>query len=80
MINVQQAITNLNRKYPKRKVTAAIDYDKYWWILEAPEEGKPDLDAPYYAVNKQTGDIKTYSPMADLDKFSEVYPDKLVEI
>ena len=80
MINVQQAIANLNRKYPDRKVTGAIDYDSYWWLLEAPEKGKCDLDSPFFAVNKQTGAIKTYSPMADIDKFSEVYPDKLIEV
>lgn len=79
MISVEQAVTNLKRKYPKRKVTGAIDYDSYWWILEAPEGDKPDMDSPFYAVSKQTGEVKSYSPVADIDKFSEVYPDKLVK-
>lgn len=80
MIDAKQAIANLKRKYPKRKITAVIDYDPHWWLLEAPEGEGIDYDSPYYVVNKQSGGVKTYSPMADFNKFKEVYTNNRVNV
>ena len=70
MIDSKQAVTNFKRKYPSQQVTAIIDYDSHWWIVEAPENGELDYNLPYYGVNKQNGAIKTFTPMEDIEKFT----------
>lgn len=72
MLTYKQAAAVLLKKYPQKKITMAIDYDSKWFIFMVVEdENSIDLDSPFYAVNKHTGDIRTYSPVDDLEKYTE---------
>ena len=72
MLNVQQAINALRKTYPKRQITQAIDYDSKWFLFLAVENpDRVDFDSPYYAVDKQTGAVRSYSPVDDLEKFTD---------
>lgn len=59
------------KKYPKRTITSAIDYDQKWYLFLAVENPKEiDYDCPIFAVNKQNGEVRSYSPMDELEKYT----------
>lgn len=70
MISIINASKILTKKYPKRTIQSGYDYDNNWWLFEATEGNEINYDSPYYVVNKKTGDVKTFSPIPELDKFS----------
>lgn len=81
MLNVKQAMNSLKKKYPKRQVTQAIDYDKTWFLFLAVEDpNKIDYDSPYYAVHKQTGKVCSYNPVDELEKFTDAIDNRQIEL
>lgn len=81
MVSEKKAVSILLNKYPKKKVTQIIDYDSKWFLLLAVENpNKVDFDSPYFAVNKQSGAIRSYSPIDDLDKFTEAIQNRVKDL
>lgn len=79
MLTYKQAAAVLLKKYPQKKITMAIDYDSKWFIFMAvDDENSIDLDSPFYAVNKRTGDIRTYSPVDDLDNYTNAVQNRMI--
>lgn len=71
MINAEKAIALVHKKYPKRTAVQIIDYSSKRFLVAAVENTETtDLDSPYFAVDKQTGEIRTYSPVDDLERFT----------
>lgn len=71
MIDQDKAIELVRKKYPKRTAVQIIDYSSKWFLVAAVENTETtDLDSPYFAVDKQAGDIRTYSPADDLERFT----------
>jgi hypothetical protein len=79
MINIVDASKKLLSVHPERNITAGYDYDEKWWLFEAVENDEVDYDSPYYVVNKITGDVRTYSPIEELDKFDYVLNNKRIK-
>lgn len=72
MISSSEAMAAVKKKYPAREVVQIIDYDSDWWIVAAVEnKNKMDFDSPYYAVDKDTMEIRSYSPIDDLENFTD---------
>ena len=70
MITLEQAKELLIKKYPKLQITKAVDYDDEHYVIEAVEDlEKTDYNSPYYGVDKNTGEVTSFSPGADLDYF-----------
>jgi hypothetical protein len=70
MITINKAIDNIRKKFKGYHITQAINYDENWFVFCVLKNlDKVNFDAPYYAVNKQTGDICSFTPMMDLNKF-----------
>lgn len=78
---VEEAVKILKKKYPKKTVTMAIDYDSKWFLfLVVDDPNKMDEDSPFYAVNKKTGAIRSYSPIDDLDNYTEAVQNRVIEL
>lgn len=75
MISEKEAVQIFKKSYPKLKITNGCIYtdkkskNKYY-ILTAPD-GKVDYNDPFYAINVKTGEISSFSPAADLDRYFE---------
>lgn len=81
MVGEKKAISLLLNKYPNKKVTQVIDYDSNWFLLLAVDNfNKVDFDSPYFAINKYTGAIRSYSPIDDLDKFTEAIQNRVKDL
>lgn len=80
MLSKNDAIRILRRKYPQRRPTQFIDYDNDWFLIAAVEGNSMDFDSPYFAINKQSGVIKTYSPIDDLEKFTDAIQNRAVNL
>lgn len=79
MISLEKAKVLFKQKYPKREVMKIMDYDSVWYLFEAVEDRNVrDFDSPFFAVNKQTGTVRTYSPMDDIDNFMSVVADHVI--
>lgn len=71
-MSLTEAKMHLKMKYPSRQVMQAIDYDDSWYLLMAVEDPESiDYDSPWYAVNKRTGDVRTFNPIDQLEKFTD---------
>ncbi len=72
MIGYKHAIRILKKKFPNRTVIRAIDYDIDWYVLTAVEDVNCiDYNSPFFAVNKNTGLVLPFSPLSDLEKYTE---------
>lgn len=72
MISKEQAEKLLGDKYPKLIITKIVDYDDDHYVIEAVKSlEEPDYNLPYYGVDKNTGEITSFSPGEDLDYFFE---------
>lgn len=80
-MKVEKAVSILNKKFPGKKIRAALDYDALWYVFslqEAPDESP--LASVYYAVNKQTGIVRSFFPNADLKKFIDASKNRVIKI
>jgi hypothetical protein len=68
MLNVLEATKIINEALPTREIGKPIDYRGLYIFLaidnHLPIEG--DMD-PYFSVNKETGELRDYSIIADGD-------------
>lgn len=76
MLTKHDAVKKIKEKYPKRRPTQVIDYDDHWFLVAAPSGNDTDFDSPYFAVNKRVGIVRTYSPLDDLEKFTEAIQER----
>lgn len=71
----------LNEVHPERTIIKAIDYSDKWFIFSAVENvDEIDYNDPFYAVNKYTGSVRAYSPMADLANFIDALNNRSLDI
>ena len=81
MIGPSKAAALLKQKYPNLTVTAGADYNRRYYLFVAVENpGKPDFNAPYYAVDKRTGAVSSFCPTADLDGFFDAFEKRSIKI
>lgn len=70
MIGLQKALELMRKKKPERTVTQAFNYQNTHYIFVAPRTGlEIDYNDPYFAVDRSTGDILSYSPADDLENW-----------
>lgn len=72
MLSLDECKSIFNKKHPELTITNAVDLDRIWYVFTALEDpNKPDDNDPFYKIDKFSGKIKAYSPIEDLDKYSE---------
>lgn len=70
MISVKKAAEYLRKKAPELTIIKAVDYDSKYYLFSAVENpNEPDFNDPYYVVDKNTGEVYSFSPMKELPKF-----------
>lgn len=71
MINVNEALMAIKKKFPNGDVTGAWDLNSQYWLFSVAEKSKKGTRYnPFHAVNKKTGECVNYSPMFDMDEFN----------
>lgn len=76
---IRKVVNALDKKYPGLVVTKVVDYDDSHYILEAPEStDEADANDPWYAVDKETFKVTTFTPTAELPKFSKALDSKVI--
>lgn len=76
---IRKVVQALDKKHPGLVVTKVVDYDNSYYIVEAPEStDEPDMNDPWYAVDKDTLKVFTFTPTADLPKFSKALNTRVV--
>ena len=71
MINPKQAAEILKKKYQKLTITECVELPKHWLFTAVENPDIPDYDDPFYAIRKSDGVVCSYSPLDDLDNFSQ---------
>lgn len=76
---IRKVVKALDKKHPGLVVTKVVDYDNSYYIIEAPEStDEPDMNDPWYAVDKDSFKVFTFTPTADLPKFSKALNSKVI--
>lgn len=76
MIDVDKAIDVFTKNHPDRTITRAAVYDNRLFVFEALEDPRaPDYNNPYFAIDANTGEEVTFSPLLDLMKFHSAFRD-----
>lgn len=76
MSSIKENITNAFKKaHPELKLNYIMDYDSDWYVINAtdPKIDSDDQIDPYYAANKQSGEIVNFIPTIDDETFYEAY-------
>lgn len=70
MITAKQIYAMFKRHYPELTITEMFNYDSNNVVVVAIENtGLTDYNSPLYSVNKVTGRITPFNPIADMGKF-----------
>lgn len=78
-MDYKQAIFEFAKQFPKLKVLRCIDYSNDHYIMEAVEATDvTDYNSPFYAVNKNSGEVTTFIPTLDLDAFFDAVENRTV--
>lgn len=69
MIEFEDAIRNIKKKFHDRDITEAFDIGQYY-IFCVPGNDKIDYSSPYFGVEKSSGRVVKYSPLDDIVRFN----------
>lgn len=71
MMTEDQCRSAFKRKFPRLTITNIVDLDDTSYVVTALlDPNKEDDNDPFFRVNKRTAKITNYSPMEDLEKYS----------
>lgn len=71
MMTLEECKSLFNKKHPNLTITNAVDLDRVSYVFTALEDpNKNDDNDPFFKIDKVTGSIRPYSPIEDLDKYS----------
>lgn len=67
-MTIEEALKCFSKKYPNKKVISYGNYDKDWFLIEAVNPNKEEMqfDA-FFGVSKKDGSVSNYCP-DDLEK------------
>ena len=69
-MDYKKAIFEFAKRFPNLTVLRCINYSNEHYIIEAVEDPKvTDYNSPFYAVNKNSGEVTSFIPALDLDAF-----------
>lgn len=81
MITAKQAFDALVSYNPKLTITSCVDYDKEHYVFSATENPDvADYNAPYFGVNKNTGEVTSFTPGEDFDAFFDAVDNRSIDI
>jgi len=73
MISREQAKLLVGKKYPDLEVVKVMDYDDLHFVVETSDGHTDSMSMdPYYGVDRKTGEVTSFSPSADIEKFFEM--------
>lgn len=75
----EKLISRFKTNHRDLKVTAVIDYDEKYLVIEAlAHGGEKDYNDPLYAIDKNSGRESNFSPAFDFDKFFEAAENRMI--
>lgn len=79
MTSVSKIVAGFESANRNLTVTTVLDYDNKSFLVEAMEDpNKPDMNDPWYRVDKKTGKTNPFSPMFEMDKFFDAAENRRV--
>lgn len=70
-ITPADAKNRLKSTFPDLIVKEMYDYDKDWYMAMATDSNETDYGSPYYLIGKTNERVCSFSPVANLDKFTK---------
>lgn len=78
-MNFNQAMTIFKNHFPKLTILKCVDYSNTHYVLEAVENPEiTSYNSPYYAVDKNNGNVTSFIPTLDLDAFFDAVENRTV--
>ena len=69
-MDYKKAIFEFAKRFPNLTVLRCINYSNEHYIIEAVENPEvTDYNSPFYAVNKNSGEVTSFIPALNLDAF-----------
>ena len=74
-MTIEEAKKKILAKNPKLTIEKIVDFNEDYFVALVYEEESDILDAidPYVKVNKKNGTVSDFSPIEDLETFSEKF-------
>ena len=74
-MTIEEAKNKILAKNPKLTIEKIVDFNEGYFVALVYEEESDMLDAidPYVKVNKKNGTVSDFSPIEDLETFSEKF-------
>lgn len=77
-MNLAASLRMLEEKYPDKKIIGnPVEYKGSFAVSmvdKTQSDSEPNWDSTIYAVNKNTGNIRTFSVLDELDFFTQATP------
>lgn len=70
MINPRQAASILRKKHPELTITECVELPNHWLFTAVENPNETDYNDPFYAIEKRSGKVCSYSPFDDIDNFN----------
>ena len=80
IMTAKEAYNLLNKKFPNLNVFSILDYDDNNYAFSGSDGNYIGPESQNYLVNKRTGAIKYFSPMEDIEKFTDAIDNRSIDI
>ena len=74
MITVEQAANALHKALPELTIVECKELKNHWVFTAVKDTNEVDYNDPFYAVDKQNGDVTSYFPFADIKNYKNAKP------
>lgn len=79
-ITAKEAYGLLKKQFPNLNVFSVLDYDDNNYAFSGSDGNYIGPESQNYLVNKRTGVIKYFSPMEDIEKFTDAIDNRSIDI
>lgn len=71
------AARKVEKTFPDVSVKGIYDYSSEWYMVMATDKDDVDYNCPYYLVGKTNNRVCSFSPLTDLNKFTNALEKKI---
>lgn len=81
MINLLKAKNIIYNTFPDKRIELSLDYDDnaFLFSVVSKNNNEPDYNSPWWLVRKDTGEVLSFTPFEDLDKFYYAIDHKVIK-
>lgn len=81
MIISKEAYKIFKKAHPDLTVVEAALYDnKYYMFVALKDPNVPEFNDPYYAIDKNTGELYNFTPTRNLEKFYKAFREHPIDV